>query len=215
MNDLINYNKEIIALDTQDIPFDYLRPHEARKLIDATTNDRDHLLLNTMWQTGARISEVLTLRPCDVDENGITIDTLKKRLCEKRRTKSGSWAKLPKPILKEKKAKRIIPIQQALLSEFMSYAYKNKLEPDAKFFDIGRARAFQIVDKASEDTKIGKYKNIHPHLFRHGFAVNYLFCGGLFPNLKKLLGHSSILTTMIYLRLTQSDIKQDIDKIMF
>jgi hypothetical protein len=29
MNDLINYNNEIVAIDNQDIPFDYLRPHEA------------------------------------------------------------------------------------------------------------------------------------------------------------------------------------------
>lgn len=39
MNDLINYNKEIVELDNQDIPFDYLRPHEARQLIEATTNN--------------------------------------------------------------------------------------------------------------------------------------------------------------------------------
>ena len=173
MSDLVPFQREIVELDQQDIPFDYLRPHEARQIIEATTNDRDHLLLNVMWQTGARISEILTLRPCDVDDNGITIVTLKKRLCRKRRTKSGSWMNLPKPILKEKQAKRVIPIQQALLTEFMTYAYKHQIKPDGKFFNISRVRAFQIVSDAAEKAGI-TYKGVHPHLFRHGFAVNYL-----------------------------------------
>lgn len=109
MNVLIPFQLEIIELDSHELPFDYLRQHEARQLIEATT-DRDHLLLNTMWQTGARISEILTLRPCDIDGNGITIVTLKKRKCTNRRTKSGSWVNLPKTILKQKQARRIIPI---------------------------------------------------------------------------------------------------------
>jgi site-specific recombinase XerD len=216
MNELVPLEAEIVRIDGEylaDIN-DYIRLNEAHMLIESSTNDRDHLLQNAAWQIGGRVSELLKLRPCDISNNSVTIVTLKKRLCKKRRTKSGSWVALDKPNMKQKQTRRVVPIQSELMSEFMTYAYNHQLKPDDRFFDITRVRAHQIVKKAAEKAGIN-YKNIHLHLYRHGFAVNFLMCGGLLPNLKTLLGHESILTTMVYLRLTQQDVRNDIDKVRF
>ncbi|MGH2600736.1 MAG: tyrosine-type recombinase/integrase, partial [Dehalococcoidia bacterium] len=45
----------------------------------------------------------------------------------------------------------------------------------------------------------------HPHMFRHGFAVEFLLAGGPLPILQTLLGHSSIEQTARYLRTLQAE----------
>ena len=46
----------------------YLTPEEAHALIDATENERDHLFLKLLWETGVRVSEAIGLRLGDVSE---------------------------------------------------------------------------------------------------------------------------------------------------
>jgi integrase/recombinase XerD len=58
-------------------------------------------------------------------------------------------------------------------------------------------------------------RNVHAHLFRHGYAVNFLNCGGRLDALQEQLGHRDINTTRIYLRLTDDDIKREVGKIVF
>lgn len=47
-------------------------------------------------------------------------------------------------------------------------------------------------------------KNISFHVARHTFATNYLLSGGNVVNLQKLLGHSKITETMIYVHIVES-----------
>jgi integrase len=46
----------------------YVLPEQARAIINAAETTAHHLLLETLWQSGGRITEVLRLRPCDLDE---------------------------------------------------------------------------------------------------------------------------------------------------
>ena len=46
----------------------------------------------------------------------------------------------------------------------------------------------------------GLKKRIHPHTFRHTFAVHFLNAGGSLPRLQHLLGHKHITTTLHYLK---------------
>jgi len=48
---------------------------------------------------------------------------------------------------------------------------------------------------------------LHPHLFRHTFAVNYLMNGGDLMTLKMMLGHSTLVVTQLYMHLAQSHIQ--------
>jgi hypothetical protein len=54
---------------------------------------------------------------------------------------------------------------------------------------------------------------VHAHLFRHGYAVNFLNCGGRLDALQEQLGHRDINTTRIYLRLSDEDVKPEVGKI--
>ena len=59
----------------------YIRPHEAQRLLSALGEGRDQLLVEVLWNTGARVSEALELTPASVnfDEATVTIRTLKKK----------------------------------------------------------------------------------------------------------------------------------------
>jgi integrase len=45
----------------------YVTPEQARAVVDAARTTQDRPLLETLWQSGGRVSEVLRLRRCDVD----------------------------------------------------------------------------------------------------------------------------------------------------
>ena len=53
---------------------------------------------------------------------------------------------------------------------------------------------------------------MHAHLFRHGYAINFLNCGGRLDALQEQLGHRDINTTRIYLRLSDEDVKREVAK---
>lgn len=52
-------------------------------------------------------------------------------------------------------------------------------------------------------------KKIHPHAFRHLFAINFLQSGGVLTALKDILGHKSLDTTSIYTRTTAKQLGQE------
>ena len=51
----------------------YLTPEEAHELINATENQRDHLFLRLLWETGVRVSEAIRIRLADVSRDGIRV----------------------------------------------------------------------------------------------------------------------------------------------
>ena len=74
-----------------------------------------------------------------------------------------------------------------------------------KFTDQHLNRELKIILRA-----IGITKKITFHVSRHTFATNYLRAGGSVEKLKKLLGHSKIETTMIYVHIVNSEANEDI-----
>src|SRR5712691_11256283 len=58
-------------------PPEGLSPEEVRAVIGAASSDRDRLLLRVLWATGARISEVLALRPMDVRRDSLVLPNRK------------------------------------------------------------------------------------------------------------------------------------------
>ena len=64
-------------------------------------------------------------------------------------------------------------------------------------------------------TAHGLRRGVHAHLFRHGYAINFLNGGGRLDALQEQLGHRDINTTRIYLRLTSEDVMREVAKIQF
>lgn len=78
---------------------------------------------------------------------------------------------------------------------------------DDRVFPISTVQVRNIVHKYQGD------EYIKPHTFRHSFAVYYLKSGGNIRVLQKILGHSDLNTTAVYLDLIGEDIINDFNKI--
>jgi len=185
----------LTKFERTDLP-SYLTPVEIQAMLETCIKDkRNHLLINLLWQTGCRITEALKVTRNDIDTYNLTI----KILTEKQRNKRN------KPIY------RIVPISTVLSNEIASYVLNQNITD--KLFNITRQRAFQIIKKTA--IKAGITKPVHPHTLRHSFAVNCISQGVPLPVVKDLLGHSSVLTTMVYLKIVQQDARQFLQQVKF
>lgn len=151
----------------------------------AQDNERNYIILSLMWNCGLRVSEICSLKEKDIywDDNIIKIEQSK-----------GD-------------KDRYVPVTENLLNMIKNYL-KNKKKRSEYIFPITRVRIFQIVKTYAEKSGLN-YKNIHPHTFRHSFAVHFLKSGGNIRALQKILGHTDLATTQKYLDLTLSDIKEE------
>ena len=172
----------------------YLTPEEAHSLIESTETQRDHLFLELLWGTGVRVSEAIALRLASVGRDGIRV-------------------------LGKGGTERVVYVQQGLVSAILFHAQEYGLERDEYLFPsrkgghITKQRADQIIKKAARRANL--QRNVHAHLFRHGYAVNFLNCGGRLDALQEQLGHRDLNTTRIYLRLSDEDVKREVAKVQF
>jgi len=220
----------------------YIRPHEVHRIL-SHLQGRDRLLVEVLWNTGARISEVLELTPASVNfnESAVTIRTMKKK---KRLPKSAkdikneirglelALAQDPESrILARKLADarrrlsafeketppqtyRTVPIRPEVSGKIAAYCMENNIGPDQRLFSMSRVRAYQILQEAGEKAGIERDRR-HPHVFRHGFAVNAVLSGVPPLVLRRWLGHASIDTTLIYTEVLAQDTREYLEKMNF
>ncbi len=156
---------------------------------------RQYIFIKALFQTGARVSELLSLEPSMVhrEERTIRIVNLKRHKIRKR----GRPLKNDTPY-----QEKIIPINDSLRADISDYCLDYGIKPDSKLFPFSRRYALKFIKEIGEKVGIFSYK-CHPHAFRHGFAVYCLLNGVPITVLQEWLGHSSILNTTIYTKITQ------------
>jgi integrase len=190
---------------------DYLTPGEAIAMINAARmqNRRDELFLKLLWMTGVRVSEATAIRPNDIKEGSLRVYGKAKPTTKEKRRKKGEP--------KDGKRKRYIPLPDSLRADLYSYIIDSGIAPTERIFPFTTTRAYQITKQYAQLAGVEQNREagIHPHLFRHGFAVNFLKQTHNLVALKELLGHTSILRTMIYLRLAQVDLREAMDQVNF
>lgn len=168
-------------------PAQPLTPDEMQRLLDgcsrrAPTGIRNRAMLTLMYRSGLRVSEVLALRPADVN--------LAKRTLRLLGTKSG-----------EAQTRGYHPGADDALARWLDT--RTKLGLRGKLFctldggpmsdDYVRGLLRRLAAKAGID------KRVHPHGLRHTFAVELEANGTPVTVISKLLGHSSVAVTARYL----------------
>ena len=103
---------------------------------------------------------------------------------------------------------RVIPLERELSN--LLGLYVDRLNPKDKLFPISDRQVRNVVYKYSPDGL-----DVHPHTFRHSFAVYCLKHGMNLRSLQKILGHSSLTTTQVYLDVVGEDIKNDFEKVIW
>lgn len=104
------------------------------------------------------------------------------------------------------KKDRVIPLERELGN--LLGLYVDRMNPKGKLFDITDRQVRNIVYKYSP---VGL--DVHPHTIRHSFAVHCLKRGMNIRNLQKILGHSNLTTTQIYLDVTGEDVSENFWKV--
>ena len=159
---------------------------------------RDHALLELLYGTGARISELTDL---DLDE----VSTLSKEL----------------PILRLKgkgDKERLVPVGSHALRALDRYLIrsrpvlsgKSKSSPalflNARGSRLSRQSAWTILQAAAERANLGG--KVSPHTMRHSFATHLLENGADVRVVQELLGHASVTTTQIYTLVTVDQLRE-------
>ncbi len=182
----------------------FLEYDQVRKLLETPPMDswlgaRDRAILETLYSTGMRVSELVALNMDDIDFLGEVVH-----------------------IRGKGKKERVAPIGSSALQIIQHYIeFRNKRAQNNANFDLkvlfvnkhGRRLSTRSVRrKMDKYLKIaGLDTAISPHTLRHSFATHMLNNGADLRSLQELLGHQSLSTTQIYTHLTTRKLKEVYD----
>lgn len=179
------------------LPF-VIEASEVDNLLDIPLNTiydiRNKAMLETLYGTGLRISELVNLTTRDIDFENACIRCFGKGSKE-----------------------RIVPI-----GDYTIYYLKKYLDIRPRFFKKEKNDYLFLNNHGKKITRQGFFKNlqklanekginkkISPHVLRHSFATHLLIGGADLRSIQMLLGHSDITTTKIYTHISHEKIKKD------
>jgi len=172
--------------------FTYNELEEMFNVPDITTpiGQRDSLILEFLYATGVRVSELVNIKVNDISDREIRI--LGKGNKE-RIVKFGDYASLALD-------KYLHDGYLKLNKKKSEYLFLNK-----NYTQLTDRGVRLILDKIIDKTSINK--NISPHMIRHSFATHLLNEGCDLLSVQQLLGHESLSATSIYTHITTDRIK--------
>ncbi|WP_347754012.1 site-specific tyrosine recombinase XerD [Agrococcus sp. ProA11] len=158
-------------------------------------NLRDRALLELLYATGARISELIALDVDDLsslEEHGLMRVTGKG--AKQRLVPVGSYARTA--------------VDAWLVRGRAALAAKGRGSPalllGARGGRLSRQAAWEIIQRVAEEAGI---PHVSPHTFRHSFATHLLEGGADVRVVQELLGHASVATTQIYTHVTADTLR--------
>ena len=179
-----------------------LSEEDITKLLDINLIDaysyRNKAMLELMYSSGLRVSELLSLEVNNIDFNMNLVRVFGKGSKE-----------------------RIIPIDDIAtnylsiyINEYRNILLKNK-ESDILFLNsrgdkLSRQGFFKILKQISKEK--GIKKELSPHTLRHSFATHLLNHGADLRSIQTMLGHENIETTQIYTHVSDNYIKENYDE---
>ena len=178
----------------------FLTIDEVIKLIEAPHDEdknglRDKAILETLYSTGIRVGELVSLNVEDVDFIGGIIKVKGKG-----------------------KKERIIPIGDKALKAIRNYLDRRKViskQSRSLFLNtrgkrINPRSVCRIVDKYIK--MVSKKQGVSPHTLRHSFATHLLDRGADLRSVQELLGHANLSTTQIYTHISSRRLKEVYNK---
>ena len=155
---------------------------------------RDRAMLETLYATGLRVSELVALKTFEVNANAGVVRVMGKGSKE-----------------------RLVPLGEEAVHWIHRYAkdarvtLKGKREPDALFITargagMTRQAFWHLIRRYGKRAIPGK--RLSPHVLRHAFATHLINHGADLRVVQMLLGHADISTTQIYTHVARERLKQ-------
>jgi len=160
-----------------------LTKDETKSLLNAIGNPKHKLMVELLYSSGLRVSELLNLKVKDIN--------IDKNYGFVRKGKGDK--------------DRLFILSEKLKDDLSGLIKTDKLTDDNYLFNSNRckkynARSIQmIICKAAKTA--GIRKSVHPHTLRHSFATHLIENGYSVSDVQSLLGHKSPETTMVYVHM--------------
>lgn len=182
----------------QRLPF-HLDIDQTTSLMEGTDTEqkyalRDHAILELLYSSGLRVSELTGLNMSEIDLSGGMVRVM---------GKGGKERIVPV-------GSRAIEAIQAYLDQREHVASKEALFLNTRGERINRRSVARIVD--AHVLKIAAFKRISPHTLRHTFATHMLEGGADLRAIQELLGHASLSTTQKYTHVSIDRLMEVYDK---
>jgi tyrosine recombinase XerC len=175
----------------------FLTENDVVRLIEAPDQEtlkglRDRAILETLYSTGMRISELVSLREDNID---FISGTLK--------------------VFGKGKKERLLPVGERALRAIRNYIRKRKGATELIFLNknkkpLGARGIRKMFD--CYIAAISLKEHISPHTLRHSFATHLLNRGADLRSVQELLGHANLSSTQIYTHLTTDRLKSIYEK---
>ncbi|MDR0675793.1 MAG: tyrosine recombinase XerC [Elusimicrobiota bacterium] len=185
--------KKIPVFLSQDEIFDLLNMPDDSELLGL----RDRAILEVLYSTGIRVSELINLKITDIDLFGETIKVFGKG-----------------------KKERIVPIGKnsiAIVKKYIdeitkkySFSHRDFLFRNFRAGHLTTRCVGRIIDKYINILAISK--KISPHKIRHTFATHLLNAGCDLRSIQEMLGHVNLSTTQIYSHLEIDKLQKEYQK---
>jgi len=160
----------------------YLDREGVNKLINQAHDERERMFVKTLFITGVRIAELMSLTSENIEPGGIRF-------------------------IGKREKERVVPIlDNDFLQELKEYARKQK----GKLFPSSYFNYWLLLRRLCIESGM---EMVSPHTLRHSRAVDLVNRGLSLGGVQTFLGHEQSATTLIYLQLTQRDLRRELEKL--
>jgi Site-specific recombinase XerD len=170
------------------------------KNMNTRQTTRDKLIISILYGSGLRITELITLKIQNI--------FVSEKLIFVENGKGNKDRYVPISDLSLRLLFEYQQIQRAEL-ELLNGNTTDILLLNCRGAPLTRHGVQYMLTSICKKLKVG---HLHPHMFRHGFAILMLENGMNIRYIQELLGHSSIISTQIYLQVNIRKLKQTIEK---
>lgn len=180
----------------------FLEPDELQRMLVAPEHDptivgaRDKAILELLFSTGLRVSELASLR---IDQVNLKRDEF---------TVKGKGSKHRVVFLSDgaKRAVKAYLERRKDVSEHVFVRHDRAKKNQASVGALTPRSVQRIVDRYAREA--GVTKEVTPHTLRHTFATDLLRNGADIRSVQSLLGHESITTTQVYTHITDRELSR-------
>jgi integrase/recombinase XerD len=165
---------------------------------NSATGLRDRAMLDLLYATGVRVTELIKVRVSDLDELEGTLRVIGKG-----------------------NKQRMVPVGKHALASVARYMaeqrgklLKGRTSPYLFVTARGGAMTRQGFWKLlrGHGKSVGIFRSLSPHVLRHSFATHLLEGGADLRSVQSMLGHADIGTTQIYTHVMRSRLRQTVDR---
>lgn len=197
-NEGLTNSNPISSIEIAQEPYIIRKPFSSvdmEKLKRSCKTARDLALVETLYATGGRVSEVSKMNIAHINfyDNSLVIHGKRNK-------------------------ERVVYLTDLACFYIQEYLKERKDSNEALFVHLkapfGRLSKSGIEARMRQLGELSEVKNVHPHRFRRTLATTALSRGIEPYKLRDLMGHNKLETTMIYCKIAQADIKHSYMKLM-